>query len=574
MLKKLSSLLDSFEYKALAADGITPLDSALIGATPVEGLAFDSREVGNNFLFFALPGTHVNGNEFIAPAIDKGASVVIYQGELTKEESAQIAKSIVCRSLDNLGDAQKKISDLVMPVLLKVADAKKAMAPVASEFYGNPSKKLVVIGVTGTEGKSSTVSFIWQLLRAAGKKAGFISTVEYSLGGEAVPNPVHATTPEATIIQRELFEMVQNGCEYAVIESSSHGLSRKLGRLDNVLFDGAVFMNVTLEHLEFHKTFEQYRDDKMNLFRALDEHSHHKIVNNVERDIEPVGVVNLEDPSAENFVQATKAKCFGYTSFGKAGRAAVDAAASVPSLPPLLDIPFLAAKEIASTDLDISFELYSSNYDGGTSLYINANLPGAFNAYNIMASIIVINRLAGIPLADLAKAAAALLPVKGRMTHIESGQPFEVIVDYAHTPSSFEVIFPPIRKRCNGKIFALFGSGGERDLTKRPLQGEVAAKYCDVIILCDEDPRGEDPHKLLEDIAAGAKKAGKVMNANLFILPDRPKAIRRAFSMAAKNDIVLLLGKGHENSIIYKDRVMPYDEISEAKKALSEMGYN
>ena len=384
---------------------------------------------------------------------------------------------------------------------------------------------------------------------------------------------MHSTTPESPVIQRELYEMVQNGCGYAVVESSSHGLSKKLGRLENVLFDGAVFMNVTLEHLEFHKTFEQYRDDKMNLFRALDVCSHKKTVNNVLHEVEPVGVVNLEDESAKDFVSATKAKCFGYTSFGMAGRGA--AASGEPlSIPPLLNIPYLAAKEIASTDADISFELDSSDYDGGAPLYVNANLPGAFNAYNLMASFIIVHRLAGIPLEELCKSAASLVPIKGRMTHIECGQPFEVIVDYAHTPSSFEVIFPPLRKRCRGKIFALFGSGGERDLTKRPLQGEVAAKYADVIILCDEDPRGEDPRKLLEDIASGALKAGKVMNANLYILPDRPKAIRTAFSMAGKDDIVLLLGKGHENSIIYKDRVMPYDEMSEAKKALSEMGYN
>ena len=195
MEKKLSSLMDSFEFEAVAADGTSPLDESLIGATPVAGLAFDSREVKNNYLFFALPGTHVNGNKFIAPAIDAGASVIVYQGELEKEESVQIARAVVSRALGNMADEQKKLSDLVMPVLLKVKDARKAMAPVASDFYGNPSKKLIVIGVTGTEGKSSTVSFIWQLLRLSGKKAGFISTVQYSLGGDAVANPVHSTTP-------------------------------------------------------------------------------------------------------------------------------------------------------------------------------------------------------------------------------------------------------------------------------------------------------------------------------------------------------------------------------------------
>lgn len=561
MEKKLSSLLDSFECKAVAADGVSPLDPSLIGATPVAGLAFDSRDVKQNYLFFALPGTHVNGNKFIASAIDSGASVIVYQDELTKEESAQIAKSIVCRTLNNMGDAQKKLSDLVMPVLLKVADARKAMAPVASEFYGNPSKKLIVIGVTGTEGKSSTVSFIWQLLRLSGKRAGFISTVQYSLGGDAVANPVHSTTPEAPIIQRELYEMVQSGCEYAVVESSSHGLSEKLGRLDHVLFDCGVFMNVTLEHLEFHKTFEQYRDDKANLFRALDKHNHHKVVNNVPLDLTPCGIVNMEDPSAAYFVQATQAACYGFTT---------------KEVQPIDGVEFLSAQKITAAQDYLEFEFdHGSAFDQShESITARTTCVGAFNAMNIMAAMIAVNKMADIPLRELARRANSLIPITGRMTKIERGQDFEVIVDYAHTPSSFEAIFPPIRKRCAGRMFALFGSGGERDLTKRPLQGQIAAKYCDKIILCDEDPRGEDPRELLSQIAAGAIKEGKTENSNLFITPDRPKAIRQAFGMAKKGDIVLLLGKGHENSIIYKDRAMPYDEIAEAKKALAELGYN
>lgn len=557
----MSSLLDSFECEAVAADGSSPLDQSLIGATPIAGLAFDSREVKDNYLFFALPGTHVNGNQFIAPAIDAGASVVVFQDELTREESVQIAKSIVCRTLDNMGSSQKKLSDLVMPVLLKVKDARKAMAPVSAEFYGNPSKKLIVIGVTGTEGKSSTVSFIWQLLRLSGKKAGFISTVQYSLGGEAVANPVHSTTPEAPIIQRELYEMVQNGCEYAVVESSSHGLSKKLARLDNVLFDCGVFMNVTLEHLEFHKTFEQYRDDKANLFRALDQHNHHKIVNNVDLDLTPCAVVNMEDPSAEYFAAATSAPCYG---FATKEFKAVD------------KVECLEARNINAAQEFLEFEIeHGSAFDQShESISARTICVGAFNAMNIMAAMIAVNKMAGIPLRELARRAASLVPITGRMTKIQRGQDFEVIVDYAHTPSSFEAIFPPIRARCKGRIFALFGSGGERDLTKRPLQGEIAAKYCDIIILCDEDPRGEDPRALLEQIAAGSLKAGKVRDKDLFITPDRPKAIRQAFGMAKKDDIVLLLGKGHENSIIYKDRALPYDEIAEAKKALAEMGYN
>ena len=190
-----------------------------------------------------------------------------------------------------------------------------------------------------------------------------------------------------------------------------------------------------------------------------------------------------------------------------------------------------------------------------------------------MAAMSAVSRLTGTSLDTVAELASKLVPVKGRMTVIDKGQPFEVIVDYAHTPSSFETIFPPIRHRCAGRMIALFGSGGERDTEKRPLQGQVAAHFCDVVILTDEDPRGEDPVELLKQIAVGAEKAGMKMGENLFITHERPEAIRQALKMAKKDDIVLLLGKSHENSIIYKDHVMPYDEIKEAEKALSELGF-
>ena len=207
-------------------------------------------------------------------------------------------------------------------------------------------------------------------------------------------------------------------------------------------------------------------------------------------------------------------------------------------------------------------------------IQVIAKLPGAFNAYNIMAAVTAVSSVTQKSFEELFALVPSLVPVKGRMTVVDKNQPFEVIVDYAHTPSSFETIFPPIKKRCAGRIFAVFGSGGERDLTKRPLQGEIAAQFCDYVVLADEDPRGEDPVALLTDIARGAQKGGMKLDENLFIIHDRKEAIRHVLKMAQKGDIVLLLGKSHENSIIYKDYTMPYDEIAEAEIALSEMGYN
>lgn len=569
MQKLLSQLLPSCEYNFVAADGITPIDQKEISNIPISNLVFDSREVTKDSLFFALPGIHANGNNYIPQAIEKGANAIVFQDELDHELQLKIAKAITKRQIE-----ATVYEDNVnyFPVLIKVKDSRFAMAPISDYFYDSPSKKLVIIGVTGTEGKSSTVSFIWQLLRLCGKKAGFISTVEYSFGDEAIANPQHQTTPEAPIIQHHLNKMLENGCQYAVIESSSHGLSPKTNRLGNVLFDCGVFMNVTLEHLEFHKTFEQYKKDKANLFRLLDCHDHIKEIAGEKLTIPSFGVVNLEDPSAKYFIDSTKKQVYGFTTQGKAGKAATNKEVDLPEIPE--NINYFEGLNICAEKEGISFNVnIHENTDKNETLQLTANLPGAFNAYNIMASIIAVSKLTNLSYQEVASKVKDVAPIKGRMTVIEQNQPFEVIIDYAHTPSSFETIFPPIRKRCKGKMIALFGSGGERDLTKRPLQGKIAASYCDTVILTDEDPRGEDSVELLKMIAVGSQEQGKKLDEDLFIIPDRKKAIRYAFSIAKENDIILLLGKSHENSIIYKDYVMPYDEISEAQLALSELGY-
>ena len=589
MTKNLFDTLSSIKYTVVASDGKTPLSQKDTPNPEISSLVFDSRDVKPGSLFFALPGTHTTGNVFIPKAIENGAAAIVFQNNFDENtENAisaalgnlggAVAPSLQPASLSSATPSPKGLSPLKSPVFIRVENARKVMAPVAAHFYDNPSSKLGIIGVTGTEGKSSTVSFVWQLLRLTGHKAGFISTVQYSLGDEAIANPQHQTTPEATIIQRQLYEMVENGCEYAVVETSSHGLSPRLNRTGNLLFDCGIFMNVTLEHLEFHGTFEQYRDDKANLFRKLDEHNHEKTILGKKVTVPSFGIVNLEDPSAEYFIKATKQPVLGFTTEGKAGKSAAEGAEAAP-LPKIPDsIPVLLGRNIASARFGLTFDMTEPHVIGKDSkplppkvFHVKSSLPGAFNTYNLMAAIEAVSRLTGTDIEKVAALVEQLVPVKGRMTVIDKGQPFELIVDYAHTPSSFETIFPPLRRRCSGKMISLFGSGGERDTKKRPLQGEIAARFCDIVILTDEDPRGEDSVELLKDIAVGAEKAGKVMGKDLFITPDRPAAIRQAFKMAGKDDIVLLLGKAHENSIIYKDRVMPYDEIAEAEKALGEI---
>jgi UDP-N-acetylmuramoyl-L-alanyl-D-glutamate--2,6-diaminopimelate ligase len=479
----------------------------------IEGLAYDSRAVRPGFLFFALPGLHADGHRFIDAAVAAGAAAVVHSAPVDKRAPGV--------------------------AYVRVADPRIAMSPVSKAFYGDPSGALGVIGVTGTEGKSTTVYLAYQMLNLAGRRAGFFSTVMSDTGLGEAPNPEHQTTPEATAVQRMLSEMRDAGMGFAVVEASSHGLSSRTNRLGDVGFDVGVMTNVTSEHLEFHGTWESYRDDKANLFRALRAGG--------------LGIVNADDPSADFFRAASSVPVLSFSASG--GKAD------------------LRARSVRVDPEGESFEIVEAGRGGkGERVHAaRANLPGAFNVGNALAALLAVSHIAGMEVAELVPLLPRLRPVRGRMTTIDRGQPFEVVVDYAHTPSSFETVFPPLRRRVKGRMICVFGSGGERDTQKRPRQGRIAADWFDVVILADEDPRGEDPMALLEEIAAGCPELKR--GERLYLIPDRPTAIRKAFSLARAGDLVALLGKGHENSIIGKAGAVPYDEIGEAEAALAELGY-
>ncbi|MDR0568782.1 MAG: UDP-N-acetylmuramoyl-L-alanyl-D-glutamate--2,6-diaminopimelate ligase, partial [Spirochaetaceae bacterium] len=464
-------------------------------------------------LYFALPGIHYDGHAFVEEAIARGASVIVHQREL-----AEYRRGVV---------------------YLNVKDSRFAMSPIAAAFYGFPSKTLSVVGVTGTEGKSTTVYLIYQLLKLAGKSAGFASTVQFDDGTGTQWNPEHQTTPEAVTVHRLLARMRDQGAEYAVLESSSHGLSPKTNRLGDVRFAAGVMTNVTHEHLEFHGTWEQYREDKTNLFRALN------------RGPETAfGIVNKDDSSADYFASAAGRPVYTYSARG------ADADLSV--------------KNLRSGSGGNRYTLLIR--ETGETAEIEDRLPGAFNAGNVLASALTASHLLGTQVRELLPLVPRLEPVRGRMTAVQRGQPFETLVDFAHTPSSFQAVFPPIRERLDtGRIISVFGSAGDRDTAKRSVQGRIAAEWSDIVILTDEDPRGEEPLAILEEIARGIP--GGKRGEDLFLIPNRPEAIRKAFALARPGDTVLLLGKGHENSIIYANETKPYDEIREAEKALEELGY-
>ncbi|MCL2070072.1 MAG: UDP-N-acetylmuramoyl-L-alanyl-D-glutamate--2,6-diaminopimelate ligase [Treponema sp.] len=502
----------------------------------ITGLEYDSRKVSAGSLFFALNGLHFDGHEFISDAIDRGAAMVVHQKKL------------------------KKYQDGVH--YIRVKDSRFAMSPFSAAFYKHPSQSMAVIGVTGTEGKSTTVYLIYQLLKLLEKKAGFVSTVQQGNGLEVCWNSEHQTTPEAPQLQRLLAEMRDNGVQFAVLEASSHGLSRRTNRLGDVDFDVGVMTNITHEHLEFHGSWENYRGDKAELFRRLDASpsSHKKHIalkegSSGDLAVPSFGVANADDPSAQFFASKTKRKTYTFSTRG----AEAD----------------LSLKTIESGIRGNWYDVFDEA--SRETLILRDQLPGAFNVGNVLAALLVVSNLLNIEIDELVPLVSYLKPVRGRMSAVSRGQPFEVMVDYAHTPSSFKAVLPPLRQRLDsrgsaGKLICLFGSAGERDTQKRKAQGEIAANYSDIVILSDEDPRGEDPMVILEAIAEGCE--AKKRNKTLFLIPNRGAAIRKAFSLARKGDLVLLLGKGHENSIIYADGPLPYDEIAEAERALGELGFS
>ncbi len=498
MVRELKNLLE----------GVDPIK--IRGTIPrsASGLAYDSRDVKQGYIFFALKGIHTDGHKYINKAVKNGA-VIIFHSD----------------------DPDGFLPDICY---IQVRDTRFSMSPVSAAFYGNPSEKIKIMGVTGTNGKSTTVAMIYQLLSMAGIKTGFISTVQFDNGTGPVKNHYRQSTPEATEIHKILNEMVENGCTHAVIEATSHGLSAINNRLGDVRFDGGVYTNISHEHLEFHKTLDRYIDDKANLFRAVNPGSGFTIV-------------NRDDPYWERFSRAADAEVLSYgIRDSKSDLQAINISGSG-----------------STAFFDVKY--------GNNKYSVKLNLPGIFNVENAAAALLSAVKLTGLDMESFLPFMEQLTPAEGRMITVDKGQNFEVLVDYAHSPGSFELLFPALREMTSGRLISLFGSAGERDIAKRSVQGAIADRYSHIIILTDEDPRGEDPMKIIKDIASGC--SGKTYGKDLFFIPDRMEAIKFAFKQAGKDDLVVLLGKGHESSIIYKDGSIPWKERNAAEAVLNEMGY-
>lgn len=492
------------------ADLTRRLDLATISgdsATTVYGIRFDSRLVTRGDLFAALPGADFDGHAFIEPALDAGAAALLVEHAV----------------------------DAAAPQIV-APDSRAALALIAAEFYSHPSRDLTCIGITGTDGKTTTSSIVDSILRYAGVVTGVIGTVGIRIGDTRTLELPHQTTPESNLVQEYLREMVDAGVEVAVIEATSHGLA--MHRLESTRFSIAGVTNITREHLEYHGTIESYRRAKATLLEQVG--AEHGVV-----------VLNADDPGAMSI------KAFA------AGADVLTYGVETSS------VDFHARDVVARND-GSTFTLESD----GISAEVRIPLIGGFNVANTLCAI-GLSRAVGVPVETSVAAVATAAGVPGRMQHIMAGQPYTVMVDYAHTPESIEKVLTLLRSvQQDGRLIVVTGSAGERDPGKRPLQGRVCARFADISIFTNEDPRNEDPERILSDIAAGAIAAGGIERETFWRIVDRHDAIATAFDLAGPGDCVLLAGKGHERSIIVGYEHRPWDERQVARALLGERGFS
>ncbi|HEV2011003.1 MAG TPA: UDP-N-acetylmuramoyl-L-alanyl-D-glutamate--2,6-diaminopimelate ligase [Candidatus Limnocylindria bacterium] len=475
----------------------------------VRAIAYDSRSVKEGSLFVAIPGFHRDGADFVPDATKRGAIAVV---------------------------AERKVRTK-LPVAV-VPDVRAALADLAAEFFDHPTEKLKVVAVTGTDGKTTTVHLVSDVLEAAGQRTGYSTTVDFKLADHEWQNDTRQSTQEPLELQEFCAELLVAGGTWGVLEATSHALA--LRKIRGINVDVAVFTNLSPEHLDFHGTLQAYLEVKGILFEMLTQGR--------DKGVPKTAVLNADDPHWRYL--ADRAAGVRVISYG------IDALADVQAT--------VGAADVNGSRLKVTAF--------GDTVDLRLPLVGRFNVHNALAAIGA-GLAAGATLAQCRDALARAKPVRGRMDRIDAGQPFTVIVDYAHTPESLEKVLALLRPLTPGKLIAVFGSAGERDRTKRPKLAAVAAKYADHFVITQEDPRLEDPALILSEIEAGAVEAGKERDRDYQVIDDRTEAINVAIAAAGDGDTVLLAGKGHEGSIIVGEEKVPWDEAAVARAALRARGF-
>jgi len=468
--------------------------------TVITGVVYDSRRVEPGALFVAIPGFKVDGHDYVADAVARGAAAVVVEHPVSLPPEVAV---------------------------LQVTSCRRALAPLAARFYRWPARKLRVVGVTGTNGKTTTTHLIRHILMEAGHKVGLIGTVHNFIGPQEVPSQL--TTPLASDLQELMHRMVEAGCTYVVMEVSSEGLD--MHRVDEVEFDIAVFTNLTQDHLNYHGTIENYRAAKMQLFYKLSAPGAKN---------PKAAILNMDDPSSGFFKDACAVPVWHY------------------GMDPHADIraPF---SEVTCTSTGTRMTMHTP--EGKVPMQLK--LAGQFNVYNALAAAGAC-LAEGVELAVVQRALETATGVAGRMEAVNAGQPFGVFVDYAHSPDGLENVLRTAQGFATGRVIAVFGCGGDRDRTKRPQMGRIAAERSDYAIITSDNPRTEDPEAIARDIEAGFNEV-KPPGQFYELIIDRAHAIERAVAIAAPGDVIIIAGKGHETYQIFRDRTIDFDDRAVAR---------
>lgn len=483
----------------------------------ISAVVYNSAEVTPGACFVAIRGKWRDAHDFIPEALERGARMIV-------------------------GIEPVPANFPAGRLYVRVADSRRELGALAAEMAGHPSRSMAVIGVTGTDGKTTTTNLIDAILEAGGLCSGLMSTVDFKAGGKRIQNNSRFTTLEAPEVQAMLGQMAEAGARCAVLETTSSGLA--LQRVHGVDYDVAVVTNITSEHLELHGTKEAYWRAKAMLFEAIDPDAHKTLTPTPPKAC----VLNADDSSYDFLRGFCRARTLTY---------AIDAPADIRA---------------ERVDLRADGTTFDVRLPDGSGFAVETPLVAGYNVSNCLAAISV-GYLFGVPAETMAHALAVFPGVPGRMERVKMGQPFTVVVDYAHTADSLEKVLRVLRPLTKGRLIALFGSAGDRDRVKRPAMGAVAARLADFSVITDEDPREEDAASILREIASGADGAGAREGGQYLCVVGRREGIGAAFARAGEGDTVLLAGKGHEQSIIIGKEKLPWDDRRVAREQLAELGY-
>ncbi|MDX9871660.1 MAG: UDP-N-acetylmuramoyl-L-alanyl-D-glutamate--2,6-diaminopimelate ligase [Clostridia bacterium] len=487
-LEKLLAYADIVEYGGDMSAEITEV-------------TYDSRKIKPGALFAAIPGFKTDGHLFIEDALKRGASAIVIEDPAYKSDA--------------------------YPWLL-VTNSRAALGDLAAAVYDFPANKLNIVGVTGTNGKTTTTNLIQLVLDAECHQTGLIGTIHNRIGQEILP--VEHTTPEAPDLQKLFLAFLEKGADYAVMEVSSHALD--LQRTRGTEYDVAVFTNLTQDHLDFHKDMENYLAAKGKLFASLGVKSNKKR--------RKFAIINIDDPYGERIIEMTSAAVITYGVKKEAD---------------------VRAEDVVITGGGASFTLKYTD----KTLPVRLKMTGIFNVYNALAATAA-GLVEGVPVEKIIATLESIPGIPGRFEKVDDNQNFTIIVDYSHTPDSLENCLKTARQFAKARIITVFGCGGDRDRTKRPLMGEVAGRLSDIIVVTSDNPRTEEPLAVIDDIIPGlARTAG---SKEYKVIPDRRTAIHTAVKMAQPDDIVIIAGKGHETYQIIGQDVFPFDDRMVAKEAL------